>query len=542
MPRIGTFLAAILLVLATSALATGVSVATDYSTIKMTSCTRGTVYAYAENRDGAPATLSISAAYGRLAGSVQTPIQNIPGYQGRGSQVYVYSNECFKGSEDVTIYFQVCRDAACQTLSKVVRVNVEPCIGCNSYIEQYLPPVPNYQPAPATCIGNSCGQALSSTLYFENAFDPVAERVEISLDKDKYAVTAGEQGDFDVTIDNQGAPVTLDLGLEGFPQELGAQLQDSVVGLDRGQNKVVVLAINPQADLTGRYCLAITASRRGYELDRKAVCFDVFDGVAAKVSAPQEVSISRCENNASYGITIENAGVAPNAFTLQGDQPAAEFSRPAVVLEPGQTATVDVLLDTALLPPDSQVTVNATGDRVNEITGKRFSQSVTTKVLVSECLANSMLNATANGGLLTLVETVSNPSDTEVLEGVTATIQGLPAGYAVIQKEPAGIAIPPKASGKLTVFVQAPSDAATANGVLVVKTASGRILYQRPVTVNALAGDGGSITGFLTKAAADNPLLAAIAVFGAALIALLLFGKPTTRKNSQSATQAKASN
>ena len=370
----------------------------------------------------------------------------------------------------------------------------------------------------------------------------MAERVGISLDKDKYSVTAGEQGNIDVNIQNQGAPVTLDLALDGFTQQLGAQLQETTVGLDSLQNKVVVLSINPQADLTGRYCLAITASRRGYELERTAVCFDVFDGVTAKISAPNEVSISQCEKNASYNITIENTGVAPNAFTLQSDQPAAEFSRPVVVLEPSQTATADVLLDTARLPLDSLVIVSATGDRINEITGKQFSQSVTTKVLVTECMANSMLNTSANGGLLTLVETVSNPSGTEVLEGVTATIQGLPAGYSVIQKEPAGIAIPPKSSGKLTVFVQAPSDATTANGVLVVKTSAGRILYQRPVTVNALATDGGSITGFLTKAATDNPLLAVIVIFGAALIALLLIRKPAARKNAQTAPQAKASN
>ena len=217
-------------VLALSQPAAAFSAYTDYSSVRMTSCSRATVYAYATNPESVPASLGISAQFGQLMGQVRTPMQNLSAYESRGSRIEIYSGKCFKGDEDVTIHYQFCRGANCQVLSRAVRVMVEPCTGCQSYTEQYLPAAQNYEPATG-CAGSGCGTALVSDIHFEGEYMPGDYGAEISIPKEFYRTVAGQGMIIDAAITNRGEPVTVGLSIDGFADELGASLPESTIGL-----------------------------------------------------------------------------------------------------------------------------------------------------------------------------------------------------------------------------------------------------------------------------------------------------------------------
>lgn len=531
------FAAILAVALAAAPLASAASFATDYSTVRMTSCTRGTIYAYADNDDAVPASIGISANYGRmLFGSVDTPLQQLPAYQSRGTRINFYSNQCFKGDEDVTIYYQLCRDAACTTYTRTVRVIVEPCTGCQSYIEQYLPTAPNYEAASAACVGSGCGSPLVSENYAENDYMPSDYEVALEVPAENYKAVSGSTLEVDATARNLGETATVDFALDGFDSELGARLGTAYAGLSAGETTTIPIYFDIPSDRTGKYCVALTASRKGHELDRRNICVSVYDGVQALISVPYEVSAA-CNGTANYTIWIENAGAAANEFTITTSQKGATPAQARMYLEAGDKAATSIILAPATLGSgETAVTVFVSGERTNEIDGKRFSGNYTTKVSVAKCLQQTTVEAAP---LLSVFEMVYNPSQA-TLYGVSATIEGLPAEYTVMQKEPNGVDIAPQATANLTVYVQVPADAAGASGMLVIKDNSGKIISQRPVTVNALAKDKG-ITGFVSSGLGSGFLgiAALLLILAAALYAYSRnFG---ARKKAAETAQAKPS-
>jgi hypothetical protein len=172
---------------------------------------------------------------------------------------------------------------------------------------------------------------------------------------------------------------------------------------------------------------------------------------------------------------------------------------------------------------------------VNEITGRQFAAQLSTNLVLSECPgvpASQAPNATnANYTVATLAETVSNTGN-DTLQGVTATIEGLPAGFTVTQKEPSGVDIAPGQAANLTLYAQVP-EGATANGLLVVRDSSGRIISQRPVTLSAVSAQGVGITGFFAKAISANLVIIGIML----LVALAIVLMYARKQNAAQATQ-----
>ncbi len=514
------------------------SFATDYTNVRMTSCTSATVYAYADNPSGSNYSLAISTYPGKLMASVDTPIQQLPAYQSRGTSIRIYSNQCFKGNEDVIIYYQTCKDAKCTVQTSKVRVDVEPCTSCKTYIEQYLPASPGWTPADPKCIGTGCGEPLISDAYFEDEFNPSGYGATLSLPTNNYKTVAGAKMEVDAVIKNTESPATFDLALDGFVNETGAYLPQKVYGLDSGQSATVPIVVNIPSDRTGSYCIALSAYREGIELDTANACFDVFDNAQARASAPSEISVSKCGNTANYTISVSNDGASANAYSIASTSAAVKnISQNTLYVNAGSSGFALVVLDTAKLSGSDNIQITVTGDRTNDLSGIVYSQTLTTVVKSTECLANETVDAGA-GMLISINETVKNPT-TAMLTGVTATIEGLPSDYVVMQKEPSGVDITPGATATLTIIVQTPKDATTANGMLVVKDSNGRIISQRPVVVSAL-GNGG-ITGFFTKAVGGNLLGIALLLILAIAVAMTYVKKNETKQTAKAgnATAAK---
>ncbi|MFA5247034.1 MAG: hypothetical protein WC408_04065 [Candidatus Micrarchaeia archaeon] len=501
-------------------LAFAANVATDFSTIQMTSCSRGSIYAYAEDTEGSDANLSISANFGKLYGSILSPIQRLPAYQSRGSRIDVYSSQCFKGDEDVIIYFQLCRNSStlnsCQNFQKTVRMIVGPCTGCTTWVEQHLPAVENYAPATPRCIGTGCGQPLISNVYFEESYEPSDISLGISFAKEVYYLSAGDSLETEVLFVNQATAVTIDLSLEGAVSELSAKLYETAIGLESGQKKSVGLSINPKSTVSGEQCLSIVASRRGLAIDRSYACFIVYETASAGVSAPSKESAVQCASEVAYSVKIENTGAFENTFYAQPGTDAAKVSPQKLTLSPGASASFSVVVNATKLKVTQDVDVTVTGDRVSGKDQKQFSQTVRTSIVVPFCEKTKDV-VSSGTRTFSVVENFHNPSDEELL-GVVATIEGLPAGFVVTQEQsPQNVA--PGASANFTIIVTAPSDAqGEVAGVLVIRSSSGRVLRQRPVTLSTVSEGG--ITGFFTKSVGSSMSYIIALLLGAAIVAL----------------------
>ena len=499
--------------------AAGYTAATDVSTVSMTSCSAGTIYAYAENSENTDATLSVSANFGKLYGSVTSPIQGLPAYQSRGTKITVYSGSCFKGDEDVTIYFNVCRNTtldSCTTIRKTVRMMVEPCTACSSYVEQHLPPVDNYVSATNTCVGSGCGQPLVSNIYFEQAYEPSDISLDISFARERYSVVAGSNLQTDVIVANWGVPVTVDLSLDGYASELGAKLQEYTVGLESSESQAVALSINPPATASGEQCLDVVATRRGVEVERRTACFSVLELAGAVVSAPLSAGSSACGKDATYTISVENTGAFTNTFTFTSGSDAVRIVPSKVTIPADESATATVTVNATKLGFAQDVEVTVTGGRTGGADSKVFRESVVTNILASACATQDEI--ASDNRNFTVAERFYNPSQ-EIIYGVTGTIEGLPVGFVIEQRE--GLQdVAPGDSINITLSVSAPSDAqGEVAGVLVLRSQDGTVVKQRAVVLNTVT-DGG-ITGFFIKAGGSNLSYIIALLIGAAIVALL---------------------
>jgi len=499
-------------------LAAAYTAATDVSTVSMTSCSAGTIYAYAQNTEPADATLSVSANFGKLYGSVTSPVQPIPAYQSRGTKITVYSGSCFKGDEDVTVYFNICRNAtldSCTTIRKIVRMMVDPCTACSTYVEQHLPPVGNYVSATSTCVGSGCGQPFVSNIYFDTAYEPSDISVDISFARERYQVVAGSSLETDIIVTNHGVPVTVDLSLDGYASELGATLQESTVGLEASESQAVALSINPPASASGEQCLDVVASRRGIDVERRTVCFGVIEVASATVSAPESAGSSECGKDVTYKIGVENTGAFANTFTFASGSDAVRIVPSKVTLQADESATATVTVNASKLGFAQDVEVTVTGGRAGG-SGNAFRESVVTNILASACASkNEVVSEDRN---FTVTERFYNPSQ-DIIYGVSGTIEGLPVGFLVVQKEELQD-VAPAGSINLTLQVSAPTDAqGEVAGILVLRSQDGTVVKQRAIVLNTVSQGG--ITGFFTKAAGSNLSLIIAILIAAAIVALL---------------------
>jgi len=493
--------------------------ATDVSTVSMTSCSAGSIYAYAENTENTGATLSVSANFGKLYGKVESPIQELPAYQSRDTYITVYSNPCFKGDEDVILYFNICKNTtldSCTTIRKTVRMMVEPCSACSSYVEQHLPPVDNYVTATNSCVGSGCGQPLVSNIYFEQAYDRSDISIDMGSTESKQSLSAGDSLVIPIIIENNGMSVPLDLSLSGDVSQLDAKLYDTHADLDRGQTKVAMVSVKPALDQSGRFYLTVVASLRGVEVDSKTIDFSVFDVPAATVSAPLSAGSSACGKDATYAISVENTGAFMNTFTLVSGSDAVRIVPSKLTIPAGESETATVTINATRLGFAQDVEVTVTGERTGGMDSKVFRESVVTKILASACTTQD--EVVSDNRNFTVSERFYNPSQ-EIIYGVTGTIEGLPVGFVVEQRE--GLQdVAPGDSINITLSVSAPSDAqGEVAGVLVLRSQDGTVVKQRAVVLNTVT-DGG-ITGFFIKAGGSNLSYIIALLIGAAIVALL---------------------
>lgn len=493
--------------------------ATDVSTVRMTSCSAGSIYAYAQNTESTDVTLSVSANFGKLYGSVTSPIQSLPAYQSRGTKITVYSGSCFQGDEDVVLYFNLCKNAAldsCNTIRKTVRMMVEPCTACSSYVEQHLPPVDNYASVTNTCIGSGCGKPLVSNVYFDAAYEPSDISVDISFARERYELVAGTSLQTDVIVTNRGVPVTIDLSLDGYASELGAKLQESTIGLESSESQAVALSVNPPATASGEQCLDVVATRRGIEIGRETRCFSVLELASAVVSAPESAGSSECGKDVTYTMSVENTGAFTNTFTFASGSDAVRIVPSKVTIQAGESEAATVTVNASKLGFARDVQVTVTGGRTGGADNEVFRKSVATNILASACAAkNEVVSENRN---FKVFDVFYNPSD-QTIYGVTGTIEGLPAGFIVEQGE--GLQdVFPDGSINVTLSVSAPAEApGEVAGVLVLRSQDGTVVKQRAIALNTVT-DGG-ITGFFTKAASSNLSMIIALLVGAALVALL---------------------
>ncbi|MFQ5405926.1 MAG: hypothetical protein ACE5DI_02090 [Candidatus Micrarchaeia archaeon] len=517
---------AVLLLLLALPLASAFSVETSTHNLGITSCSDGKAYVYVKNQFTKDATLSFSGSFGELQGHFDASSQTIPAGTTRGTFVHVGSSQCFRGTQDITVYAQLCVDDECRVENADIRVFVAPCADCggNYYTanatESYYTPAKPRLPDGA--------QRLESSIYFSTQFDQSYYQVDV-FGKGELNLRVGDDARVDLAIVNRGAAGTFDLRLIGDVGEVEAYLYDDYISLARGGEKTVVIDVSPRT-ATGKYCLALQALHLGILVQEKYVCFNVYDKLSATVVVPTTLSAKRCVP-LSYSTVIQNTGSASDTyhFTVKGAR--AVVSEPYITLAPSERGEITIEVDSnALALGRNAVELKIEGENLDALTGQTVKGRGTTSVLAKECppitepavkpkpqISGVESSQEANGTLIKVTVKIANEGNTPT-NGVKADVLGLPEDWSVTPQEPDGVTIPSNSTKNVTLWVQAASPQEV-EGTLVV-SAEGKTLFEKPIKVNGATGSFG-IVGFFVLALSQNLLFISVLILFALLVIVL---------------------
>ncbi len=526
-----------LFALAFAPFAQAFSLSTSSPNVGITSCTEGKAFVYAANPFTNDGTLSFTGSFGELSGYFESPSQLVPGGATRGTFVHFSSPQCFQGTQDATVFAQLCVNGECGVEQITIRVTVSPCSDCPGGIQTSTAPVDYYIPsAPSSTDGT---MPLASGIYFSTQFDPSYYEINI-YGKDEVDLRQGDDATVELSIVNEGAAGTFDLNLIGDTGRLEARVNSDYVSLARGEARTVTIDVQP-ATVTGKYCIALQATRQGgVVVQEKFVCFNVYDKLGATIKLPATISATRCDS-VQFQAVLQNVGSAQDTYHLQA-YPFAQVSFPYITLVPSETGYATVKVDAnALALGRNQITIYAEGEARDALNGETSKGQGTVDILVSDCVPKATQIAAPSQ--TTQVSTTQNPNGTnvkfvaqvfndgnETLEAVTANIIGLPEGWEVTPQEPNGISVAPNETKNLTLFIK-PASQDTAEGLLEVRSGAEK-LFSKTVKVDGKTGDV-SLVGFFVLALSDNLLFISVLILAA--LAVVVMG---ARKKYQTQVEA----
>ncbi len=478
------------------------------------SSTEGKVFVYVKNTAKEDKDLHISVDGKRLNAHVEPYQELIRQGSTGGAMIEVSAPDCFRGSESITIYAQLCTDASCETASRKVTVYVEPAKHCETYIEGFAAKtqfVSGVSCSSSGCFNIDSLEPRQSRIVTTASFDVTDYNLRISGADSCPDVRRGEMARVRLTLANRGASGNFDLRVV-TGSEANAFPSKDYVALQRSGSEEVFVDISPEKDaVAGRLYVTLQALHLDELISEKDVCIDLVDEFNSGLFAPNSFSIKE-GNDATIQLEISNEGTKEQHYKVDAFSP--DFQQHIIVipsqfsLQPGGRRLVDVEIKTSNEPAGSYKLEFISSSEETEETAEMMLK-IEPVTRVSESV-DVDAESTEKENILMVDALIRNEEEYE-MAGLKAEITGIPDGWKV--SEIGQFSIKPNSEKRIEFEITMTSQE-DASPVLVISKDGKQVGSQK---LPKISGKAGGFTG-LFALNAQNIILGAVI-----LVALYLF-------------------
>jgi hypothetical protein len=465
------------------------------------------------SNDGADATVYLSARSGAVSASFDTTTLHVKNGETKGTYLRFEAAGCSRGEENVVVTGEFCVNGACQTRQTTVKVTMIPCasLKCTSVDDNslYFKSV-----SGVSCTGEGCSVVNRNTkIEFSNYFDPSEVSLRINGPAECQQAQVGELTRVVLQLINSGAPAQFNLqSIDRGLAIMNPSLSQDSVAMSRNSVERVLLDVIPSKSV-GRYWVTVQATKDGFKVASKDVCFDVSEKSEALLTVPQKVSGDSC-SSITFRAKLENTGSTTEKYVISSNVASVPDS---ITLGGGEVKYFDVVV------PKNRVSTGSMEVSVKAESEHLIGSTVTT-VKVSECSGVSFTQ-TREGDNIRVTALVNNDRS-DAMQRVSLALSGLPSSWLVVGREEKDI--PAHSSESVSILVKP----GTSEEVTVVAKVleDGSEVKSAPLTLSGNAG----LTGFFILGGSNWLLLLLLLIIALALL-LFLFGK---RSSTSTATTA----
>lgn len=433
--------------------------------------TEGKVFVYVKNTATEDKMLFLSVDGHSLSTAIEPYQKLIRAKSTGGSEIRVYAPDCFRGSDAIQIYAQLCSDSNCETATKKVIVYVEPAKFCANYIEGYAPKVQFV--SGTSCHGSDCYNIYSieprqSRLVTTNDFDGTSYDLRITGGDSCVIVNRGEMGRVKLTLSNRGAAGNFDLRAVSGSDAQGFVSKD-YVSLSRQDSQEVFIDIKPELDTpSGRVYVTMQALHLDELISEKDVCVDLLDEFGTSVIAPELVE-ARTSRAINLQVEVRNDGTTLQHYSLGAFNDEIQNEITVIpskfALAAGAAKMVTVEVDATKVSPGTyQIEYSINSEDNDEIaqTTLKVKEDVP---IPSDSQISIETEREEKDNAVTVFATIRNDDDTS-LTGLSVEVLGIPSSWKVVA--PDGFSIPANGKKDITVEITMNSgDEATPTLVLI---------------------------------------------------------------------------
>ncbi|HLC47594.1 MAG TPA: hypothetical protein VJI13_00835 [Candidatus Norongarragalinales archaeon] len=493
--------------------------------------TEGKLFAYVKNTASERRSLYLSVDGNKLSAFVEPYSTTVaPGATG-GAFIRVTAPDCFRGSEVVEIFAQLCSSTGCEVAKRKVIAYVEPAKICSSYIEGYAP---TNQFISGTASGSADPFHVNtidpkrSRLVFSESFDPTAYALRITGGESCEKVKRGEVGRVRLTVSNRGAAgnfdmrVVTDSSIDAFPSK-------DYIALQRGSSDEVSVDIRPSLEAAAvRQYVTLQVLHLDELVAEKDVCIDLFDDFKTAIFAPSTVT-GRTTKDMAIQLEVVNDGSTLQHYSFFASnneiQNYLTVDPQSFTLKPGAKKIVDVNVDTSKLSPGTyRIQYLAQSEESEETSETVLKVEKETGLIQTSGNVEMEFENQQKDNVLTVIATIRNEGDAH-LEDATPEVKGLPPGWEVKGLDPLSI----RAHGTAIVEFQIISNSQEDALPILVLMQDGKTIASQKLP--SISGKAGGFTGMFTLNS-QNVVLALIIIAG--VLVFLMTGRRSEELDSHS--------
>ncbi len=484
------------------------------------SSTQASVYAYVKNTASETRQLYLSVDGRSLNAQIEPYATSVRQGSTGGAYINIVAPDCFRGSELVTIYAQLCSSSTCESASKKVTVNVEPARQCATYIEGFAPTTQFI--SGTSCGSNGCFNVDSiapkrSSLISTAYFDATSYDLRISGADSCPDVKRGEPARIKITLSNRGAAGNFDLRVIS-DSDISAFPSKDYVALSRSSADYVYVDIVPDKDLSeGRHFVTLQALHLDELVAEKDLCINLEDEFSTSFTSPTSADATTA-NDLTIQLSLKNDGTtvqhyAISAFNSDLGEKLIVFPE-KVTLQPGALKFIDVTLKTTALVSG---TYKLDFVALSEDSEEFAEMLVTVKSIAKPVEKSVALDATSTQKEnKLLIQTVIQNDGNTLMDGLTLEILGLPEKWEV--SDIPEFKVNPNSQKTIKFEITMNSDELANPKIVVLQ--NGKTLSTQ--TLPQVSGKTGGFTG-LFNLSSGNWLIGIVIVLG--VLAFFMIGR-----------------
>ncbi|MFH0971460.1 MAG: hypothetical protein V1835_02730 [Candidatus Micrarchaeota archaeon] len=477
------------------------------------SSTEGKVFVYVKNTATDDRNLYLSAD-GRELNAYIEPYEDIvhAGATG-GAYVHVVAPDCFRGSEAIQIYAQLCSDTACDSTSRKIVVNVEPARQCANYIDGYASSVQFV--SGTSCGATGCYQTQSiepkrSKLVNAAYFDPTSYDVRVTGGDSCVDLKRGGIARVKLSLSNRGAAGNFDMRVISG-SEVNAFPSKDYVSLQRSNAEDVYIDIKPDQDAAaGSHYATLQVLHLDEMVAQKDVCIDLQDESRSTLIVPDTVN-ARTSRGSTVQIEVSNDGTKQENYevSVYSDVREAMAIIPeAFVLKPGAKRYVDIEIDTSKLSKGNYKMHFVITTEEDELVADSLLKVVEDAAMQGSSVAVEAQQSQKDNAL-EVTGVIKNDGDTDLTD-LDVEVQGLPEGWKVSDIDPITVKANSEKQVKFEITMTSQEDASPK---MVVKK-GGYVLGVQ--SLPKISGKAGGFTGLF--ALNSQNVILGIVVLGVILL------------------------